>query len=173
MQQGRKAACLISFARLRTPSSPDDTTFRLGARVAVFSPAFLLARALPSATSAEAGASLFGGFSGTTTLSDSRFVSASILRVLSFIDATLLPLARELAGSPDSRAESVYTCCRSLTPPKPATPRLAVWLILHSLSSNKVCLRIEVISELNTAPVLSPVNASPRPCGLSRHDSEL
>ena len=34
----------------------------------------------------------------------------------------LLPLARELAGSPDSRVESVRTCCRSLTPPKLTIP---------------------------------------------------
>jgi hypothetical protein len=32
-------------------------------------------------------------------------------------------------------------------------------------------LRNEVISELNSPPVLSPVNASPRPRGSSRHDS--
>jgi hypothetical protein len=39
------------------------------------------------------GFALFGCFSGTMPPSDSRFVSASILRVLSFIDAALLPFA--------------------------------------------------------------------------------
>jgi len=31
----------------------------------------------------------------------------------------LLPLMRELAGSPDFHVESIHTCARSLTPPKP------------------------------------------------------
>jgi hypothetical protein len=35
----------------------------------------------------------------------------------------LLPLVRELAGSPDSRVESFHTCYSALTPPQPTTPR--------------------------------------------------
>ena len=49
---------------------------------------------------------------------------------------------------------------------------MAVWLLLLSLSSYEVSLRIMVISELNRAPVFSPVNASPFHCWRSRHDSE-
>ena len=54
----------------------------------------------------------------------------------------LLPLARELAGSPDSRVESVRTCCRSLTPPKPTIPchngtaNVAFPFVIQGLPSN-------------------------------------
>ena len=80
---------VLSFlARLRTPSSPNDTLARLCIRLVASSPAFLLASVPPSISSAGTGVPLFGDFFGTTTLSDSRFASASILRVLSFIDAS-------------------------------------------------------------------------------------
>jgi len=88
-----KQHVLSILARVRTPSSPNDNSFRLCIRLVASSPAFLLADVLPSISSAKAGASLFGDFSGTTTPSDSRFASASILRVLSFTDTTLLPFA--------------------------------------------------------------------------------
>ena len=85
---------VLSFlARLRTPSSLNDTCSRLCIRLVASSPALLLASVLPSTTSVETGVSLFGCFSGTMTLSDSRFASASILRVLSFIDTSLLSFA--------------------------------------------------------------------------------
>jgi len=75
------------------PSSPNDTICRLCIRVVASSQAFLLAGVLPSTTSVETGVPLFGCFSGTTTPSDSRFVSVSIRRVLSFTDTSLRPFA--------------------------------------------------------------------------------
>ena len=60
----------------------------------------------------------------------------------------------------------------SMTPPNPVVTRVgSLPLMLPSPAEHRVGIRDEVISELNSPPVLSPVNASPRPRGSSRHDS--
>jgi hypothetical protein len=112
-------------ALLRTLSSLLYIGLRFCARPMAFSSVFLSASGLPSTSSAATGVALFGCFSGTITLSDSRF--ASVLTI-GFYPSSLppcfrLPTGRGLAGSPDSRAMSFHTCTGSLTPPQPSIPR--------------------------------------------------
>jgi len=59
----------------------------------------------------------------------------------------------------------------SLTPPEQVAARITRHPVLPSLSPNKIGLRYGLISELNSPPVLSPVNASLPPHGKSTHDS--
>ena len=79
---------------------------------------------------------------------------------------------RTLSRYPDSRAESVHTCQVLRLKPNPKAARvLSPPLMLPSPDGNLVGIRDGVISELNSPPAFSPVNASARPRGSSRHDS--
>jgi hypothetical protein len=70
-------AFLSRLAASRTRSSALGATIRLCVRVAFCSRVFPLADPLPSTTSADACASLFGCFAGTTGSSD--FCGSSII----------------------------------------------------------------------------------------------
>ena len=70
----------------RTPAKPWDTPYPYCAGGVWLWPVFSLVRALPSTTSAEACASLFGSFIGTTARSDSSGAYTSGLWLLAFPD---------------------------------------------------------------------------------------
>jgi hypothetical protein len=93
---------------------------------------FPLVDPLPSTDSAAAnGPALFVCFVGTTRSSDSPAACMSAVRPLAFSDRPTPPMvAWELLGSPGSRAWSFHACPGSLTPRRPAAPRLTgppVW----------------------------------------------
>jgi hypothetical protein len=72
----------------------------------------------------------------------------------------------------DSRSWSLCTCSRSLTPGSRVSTRLAHSLILIAFPiAGQGRHSRTVISELNTAPVHTPTNASPRHHWSSTHSS--
>src|SRR2546425_858113 len=105
--------------RLRDVRSPD----RPGVRSAIRSGEFPLARPLPSPASAAGSSALFGGFPGTTGLSD--FPRSSIIGVCPWTSRCGLrpPRPQTNAGSPGSRSRCLSTCAGSLTAQGPSAPR--------------------------------------------------
>src|SRR5208337_4322289 len=123
-----------------------------------FWPMFSLVRALPSTTSAEACASLFGGFIGTTARSDPSPAYTSGVRLgPSRTGPRLLGTPKR---SPGSRACSFSACLGSPTtrdhPPARATVGACVAFPLR-----KQCRHPELwFSQLDTLPTDSSVYAS-------------
>ena len=98
---------------------------RVCARTTADTRTFLSANALPSTASAGSGNPLFGDFSGTMALSDSRTACALICRDFSFTNTALSPVAAGAGAVRVSRfpcAEFPYTP-GSLTPPDSAAAR--------------------------------------------------
>ena len=112
---------------------------------------------------------------GTMAPSDSSVACSMGVWLLTFPTSSNLPSKR---GQLDLTEVSRFSCRErphmpgSMTPPNPVVTRVgSLPLMLPSPATHRVGIRDEVISELNSPPVLSPVNASPRPRGSSRHDS--
>ena len=115
---------------------------------------------------------LFDGFSGTIDLSDCSAALLLGLRPPAFPNRTgSTTSCQPLPSSPGSRTWSVRTCCRSLTP--------GSWTSTRAIAPAHIAFPCTllgrhsraVISELNTAPVRSPANASPRHHWSSTHSS--
>ena len=139
--------------------------------------AFPLARSLPSTASAPAGlpVALFGSFCGTTPQSD--FPAPIWLAVVRLLASRRAPRQgspepqRQVLGSPGSRVGRVRACMGSQTARDPHAPRQrgAHGVAFEVASAPR---RPEVVvSQLNTQPALSPVNASPAPSPAHTHDS--
>ena len=79
-------SCFLSFAAFRTPSSPWDMRFPLCVGCMLNCAVFSFICALPSPTSAEASASLFGWFTGTTAQCDFSGTYTSALWFMAFAD---------------------------------------------------------------------------------------
>ncbi len=79
-------SCFLSHATRRTPPSPWDTRSPLGVGRVLDSTEFSSIDALPSTPSAEACASLFGGFIGNMASCDSSGAFTSGLWLLAFPD---------------------------------------------------------------------------------------
>ena len=79
-------SCFLSRATRRTPPNPWDTRSPLGVGRVLDSTEFSWIDALPSTPSAEACASLFGGFMGTMASCDSSGACMSGLWLLAFPD---------------------------------------------------------------------------------------
>ena len=148
---------------------------RLCIRFAAFCFEFLLVDALSSTDSAGTAVPLFAGVCGTMAPSDSSVACSMGVRLLTFPTSSNFPSKR---GQLDPTEVSRFSCRErphmpgSMTPPNPVVTRVgSLPLMLPSPAHHRVGIRDEVISELNSPPVLSPVNASPRPRGPSRHDS--
>ena len=118
---------------------------------------------------------LFANFFGTTLPSDSS------VETNRWCSACAFPTASAQAVSKPSRLRSEVSrfprseCPHmpsSRTPPGRPTACIARQSASPSPPYHRLGSRIVVISEFHSSPVLSPVNASPRPRGSSRHDSE-
>ena len=79
-------SCFLSRATRRTPPNPWDTRSPLSVGRVLDSTVFSLIDALPSTTSAEACASLFGGFLSTIASCDSSRACVSGLWLFAFPD---------------------------------------------------------------------------------------
>ncbi len=79
-------SCFLSFAAFRTPSSPWDMRFPLCVGCMCDWTMFSFICALSSPASAEACASLFGWFTGTTAQCDFSGTYTSALWFMAFAD---------------------------------------------------------------------------------------
>src|SRR6202158_6077866 len=154
----------------RTAANRIDVVTRLSVRTTAACRLFPSGEALPSTTSAGSCLPLFGRFVGTTTSSD--FSSAYMLGV------RLLPSragpARVRAGvrPPRFRAKNFPTCTRSPTARGSAhASQYAMGDVAFSSTERDRHLEIRPVSQLNTWPVVSPVNASRRPSRDAAHHS--
>ena len=115
---------------------------------------------------------LFGGFSGPMGLSDCSEAYPLVLRPSAFPSRTdSETLHQSFPSSPGFRTWSVCTCSRSLTPGSWTGTRAIAPAHVAFPSARRGRHSQTVISELYTAPVHSPANASPRHHWSSTHSS--
>src|SRR5918993_2878797 len=155
---------------------PCDLHPRLCVRRKCACGAFPLVGLLPSADSAAnayCASTLFARFVGTMKPSDSPQTYMSKLRLLAFFDRPTLPSS---AG--------VCSACRFSRMEFPHMPKVSDSAVSKDSSRTNATLHVAfpvsrhgrhtevVISELNTSPVRTPVNASPASLRTQAHDSE-
>jgi hypothetical protein len=120
---------------------------------------FPLREALPSTTSAGGCPPLFGRFLSTTTSSD--FSSAYMLGVRLLPSRAGQEQVRARVRPPRFRAKNFSTCTRSTTARGSSHASHSPWDdVAFSSSERDRHLGIRPVSQLNTWPVASPVNAS-------------
>src|SRR5260221_6099998 len=146
----------------RTAVNRIDVVTRLSVRTTAACRLFPSGEALPSTTSAGSCLPLFGRFLGTTTSSD--FSSAYMLGVRllpSRAGPAQIRHGRDLPGSAQRtspRAQGLRL--REVLPMQADTP----WDdVAFSTAARNRHLGIRPVSQLNTRPVVSPVNASRLP----------
>ena len=162
---GRTSAArsLNRIALRRTAANRIDVVSRLSVRATAACRLFPLGEALPSTTSAGSCLPLFGRFLGTTASSD--FSSACMLgvRLFAFPSRPGTRL-RARVRPPRFRAKNFSTCTRSPTARGSSHASQSPWDdVAFSSSERDRHLGIRPVSQLNTWPVVSPVNASRRP----------
>src|SRR5262245_26784541 len=131
---------------------------------------FPLGEALPSTTSAGSCLPLFGRFLGTTASSD--FSSAYMLGVRLWPSRAGPAQVRARVRPPRFRAKNFSTCTRSPTARGSSHASHSPWDdVAFSSAERDRHLGIRPVSQLNTWPVVSPVNASrfPREQNLVHH----
>ena len=178
VQQRREPCFLVPSCYPRTRSSALGTSGPALCPGRVLLVVFPSASPLPSTTSAAAGAALFGGFAGTTGLSDfpPSFISGVRPRPSLRGPRPRLPPAnpdgaRRAMGSPGSRAWRFHACKGSLTARGPPTAR--------DNAADDVAFRLRTASAPRNPgfrgsialPAGTPVNASPPPSRTPTHDS--
>src|SRR6267378_1540698 len=125
---------------------------------------------LPSTTSAGSRLPLFGPFLGTTTSSD--FSSAYMLGLRLLPSRAGPAQVRARVRPPRFRAKNFSTCARSTTARGSSHASHSPWDdVAFSSSERDRHLGIRPVSQLNTWPVVSPVNASRRPSRDAAHHS--
>ena len=131
---------------------------------------FPLGEALPSTTSAGSCLPLFGRFLGTIASSD--FSPASMLGVRPLPSRAGPAPVRARVRPPRFRAKNFSTCARSPTARgSPHPSQYAMGDFAFSPTERDRHLGIDPVSQLNTWPVVSPVNASRRPSRDAAHHS--
>jgi hypothetical protein len=131
---------------------------------------FPLGEALPSTTSAGSCLPLFGRFLGTMASSD--FSPAYMLGVRHLPSRAGPARVRARMRPPRFRAKNFSTCTRSPTARgSPHPSRYAMGDVAFSSPERDRHLGIGPVSQLNTWPVVSPVNASRRPSRDAAHHS--
>jgi len=131
---------------------------------------FPLDEALPSTTSAGSCLPLFGRFLGTTTSFD--FSSAYMLGVRLLPSRAGPAQVRARVRPPRFRAKNFSTCTRSPTARGSSHASHSPWDdVAFSSTEGDRHLGIRPVSQLNTWPVVSPVNASRRPSRDAAHHS--
>ena len=156
-----------SCTRARSVEARPRLCVRLAASLAVFP----VVSRLPSTASADLQ-SLFGGFPGTTQLSDFPSACIPALRSLTFSGRSAGPSPTDIEGISRFPCEKfphmlrVFDCAGT-DMDSPLTP-MSAW---PSASMNGVGSPDKLISQLNGWPVCAPVNASPPALRPSVHDS--
>ena len=143
----------------RTAANRIDVATRLSVRATAACRLFPLGEALPSTTSAKSCLPLFGRFLGSTASSD--FSSTCMLGV------RLLPSRagpadfRAWMRPPRFRTKNFPTCTRSQTARGSShASQYAMGDVAFSSTERDQHLGSRPVSQLNTWPVVSPVNAS-------------
>jgi hypothetical protein len=143
---------------------------RLSVRTTAACRLFPLGEALPSTTSAGSCLPLFGRFLGTMASSD--FSSACMFGVRHLPSRAGPALVRARMRPPRFRAKNFPTCTRSPTARGSShASQYAMGDVAFSSSERDRHLGIGPVSQLNTWPVFSPVNASRRPSRDAAHHS--
>jgi hypothetical protein len=146
----------------RTAANRIDVVTRLSVRTTAACRLFPSGEALPSMTSAGSCLPLFGRFLGTTTSSD--FSHAYMLGVRLLPSRAGPAQVRARVRPPRFRAKNFSTCARSPTARGSSHASQYVMgrccLLVSELDRH---LGIRPVSQLNTRPVVSPVNASRLP----------
>src|SRR5712691_9836059 len=154
----------------RTAANRIDVASRLSVRTTAACRLFPSGEALPSTTSAGSCLPLFDRFLGTTTSSD--FSSAYMLGVRLLPSRAGPAQVRARVRPPRFRAKNFSTCTRSPTARGSSHASHSPWDdVAFSSTEGDRHLGIRPVSQLNTWPVVSPVNASRRPSRDAAHHS--
>src|SRR5713226_4322675 len=163
---------LKPLAHRRTAANRIDVASRLSVRTTAACRLFPLGEALPSTTSAGSCLPLFGRFLGTMASSD--FSSAYMLGVRLLPSRAGPARLRARVRPPRFRAKNFSTCTRSPTARGSShASQYAMGDVAFSSAERDRHLGIRPVSQLNTWPVVSPVNASRRPSRDAAHHSGL
>jgi len=170
---GRTSAArtaLKPHALRRTAANRVDVAARLSVRTTAACRLFPSGEALPSTTSAGSCLPLFGRFLGTTTSSD--FSPACMLGVRLSPSRAGPAHVRAQMRPPRFRAKNFPTCTRSPTARGSChASQYAMEDVAFSSTEGDRHFGIRPVSQLNTWPVVSPVNASRRPSRDAAHHS--
>ena len=166
-------APLSFLATFCTRCSPGDTLFRPCVRGVAICSVFPLVGRLPSTTSAvRYPPPLFGGFRGTTQPSDFPGTCMPGLWLPAFPDRPSPPSGEGIPGiSRFPRKESPHMLRVSDCAGPDGNSRIPLPSVLPSASLNSVGVLNWSISQLNTWPVCTPVNASSVTSRAPTHDS--
>jgi hypothetical protein len=146
----------------RTAANRIDVASRLSVRTTAACRLFPSGEALPSTTSAGSYLPLFDRFLGTTTSSD--FSSAYMLGVRLLPSRAGPARVRARVRPPRFRAKNFSTCTRSPTARGSShASQYAMEDVAFSSAVRDRHLGIRPVSQLNTWPMVSPVNASRLP----------
>src|SRR6266853_3007958 len=158
----RRHMVLNLHALRRTAANRIDVASRLSVRTTAACRLFPSGEALPSTTSAGSCLPLFGRFLGTTASSD--FSSAYILGVRLLPSRSCPARLRARVRPPRFRAKNFSTFTRSPTARGSShASQYAMEDVAFSSAVRDRHLGIRPVSQLNTRPVVSPVNASRLP----------
>src|SRR6267143_3775750 len=158
---GRTSAArgLKPHARRRTAANRNDVVTQLSVRTTAACRLFPSGEALPSTTSAGSCLPLFDRFHGTMASSD--FSSAYMLGVRPLPSRAGPARLRARVRPPRFRAKNFSTCTRSPTARGSShASQYAMEDVAFSSAVRDRHLGIRPVSQLNTRPVVSPVNAS-------------
>src|SRR5229473_812441 len=162
---------LITLVARRAAIIRIDAVFRLSVRTAAAERLFPLGEALPSTTSAGSCLPLFSRFASTMASSDFSSTYMLGVRLVAFPSRPGTRV-RAWMRPPRFRAKNFSTCTglrlREVLPMQASTS----WDdVAFSSTEGDRHLGIRPVSQLNTWPVVSPVNASRRPSRDAAHHS--
>ena len=155
----------------RTAANRVDVAARLSVRTTAACRLFPLGEALPSTTSAGSCLPLFSRFAGSMASSDFSSTYMLGVRLLAFPSRPGTRV-RAWMRPPRFRAKNFSTCTRSPTARGSSHASHSPWDdVAFSSTERDRHLGIRPVSQLNTWPVVSPVNASRRPSRDAAHHS--
>src|ERR1700716_1635712 len=161
----------MSLVVRRTAVIRIDAAFRLSVRTAAAYWHLPLGEALPSTTSAGSCLPLFSRFASTMASSDFSSTYMLGVRLIAFPRPPGTRV-RTWMRPPRFRAKNVSTCTRSPTARGSSHASHSPWDdVAFSSTEGDRHLGIRPVSQLNTWPVVSPVNASRRPSRDAAHYS--
>src|SRR5258708_5433964 len=162
---------LVTLVARRAAVIRIDAAFRLSVRTAAAQRLFPLGEALPSTTSAESCLPLFSRFASTMASSDFSSTYMLGVRLVAFPSRPGTRV-RAWMRPPRFRAKNFSTCTRSPTARGSSHASHSPWDdVAFSSTEGDRHLGIRPVSQLNTWPVVSPVNASRRPSRDAAHHS--
>src|SRR3984893_18150395 len=162
---------LVSLVVRRAAIIRIDAAFRLSVRTAAAYRLFPLGEALPSTTSAGSCLPLFSRFASTMASSDFSSTYMLGVRLVAFPSRPGTRV-RAWMRPPRFRAKNFSTCTRSPTARGSSHASHSPWDdVAFSSTEGDRHLGIRPVSQLDTWPVVSPVNASRRPSRDAAHHS--